>query len=157
MWRSTRPARLVGTVTLRPPGGVPIGKLTCCAAGSCRSRSRTAASAVRRMFWLKGTYDALEAELSLGAPHWYVHMMAVAPARQGTGIGRRLLSHVLSLRPQATQALPAVLTTHLPRNVVFYRRAGFHVISERALKPPSGEPYTVWSMSTQRLPSDSSP
>jgi ribosomal protein S18 acetylase RimI-like enzyme len=142
-------ARLVGTVTLRPPGGLHIDTLTMLRRGLLPFAFAHGRDAVRRLFWLKRTYDTLEAELGRGAPHWYVHMMAVAPERQGTGIGGRLLQHVLAQRPRAEPSVPAVLTTHLPRNVVFYRRAGFDVISERTLQPPEGEAYSVWSMRAQ--------
>ncbi len=138
--------RWIATVTLRPPGGVPISTLTLLRRGLLPFLFAHGREPVRRVFWLKRTYDALERDAAQGRAHTHVHMMAVAPDRQGTGIGSRLLARVLSLRPAAQADLPSVLTTHLERNVVFYRRAGFQVIDERVLEPPGGRPYPVWSM-----------
>jgi GNAT superfamily N-acetyltransferase len=138
--------RLIATVTLRPPGGVPISTLTMLRRGLLPFLLAHGHDPVRRLFWLKRTYDALELEAAQGGAHSHVHMMAVAPERQGAGIGSRLLARVLSLRPPVQTPLPTVLTTHLERNVVFYRRAGFQVVDERVLEPPGGRAYRVWSM-----------
>jgi GNAT superfamily N-acetyltransferase len=133
------------TVTLRPPDGVHLTpqRLMFSLAGFAL---RHGPGAVRRLMWLKHTYDALELAASSGAPHRYVHMMAVHPERQGRGEGGRLLADVLDLVAATGPRVPAVLTTHRERNVVFYRRAGFEVTSERTLNPPGGTPYVVWSM-----------
>jgi ribosomal protein S18 acetylase RimI-like enzyme len=103
--------------------------------------------AVRRLLWLKRAYDAFEAEAAENMPHAYVHMMGVAPEHQGRGLGSRLLAHVLGARAAAQ----TVLTTNLPRNVVFYRRHGFEVTSERVLQPPGSHAYTAWSMRAEPL------
>jgi GNAT superfamily N-acetyltransferase len=135
----------VATVTVRPPGGVKISAWTMLKSGIVPMVLANGAAFPRRMLWLKGTYDALEAEL--GGPdhrYWHVHMMAVHEDHQGTGLGSRLLAR--ALQPCAKSPLPVVLTTHLEKNVLFYRRAGFDVTDERVLDPPGGEPYTVWMM-----------
>jgi len=133
------------TVTLRPPGGVHISALTMLRHGLLPFAFAHGRSAVKRLLWLKETYDTLEAEAAQGRPHWYVHMMAVRPDRQGQGLGSRLLEHLLADTADLTK-MPGVLTTHLPENVVFYQRAGFDVVDERTLAPPNGLRYTVWSM-----------
>jgi predicted N-acetyltransferase YhbS len=89
-------------------------------------------------------------EITRAQPHWYVHLMAVHPDLQGQGYGSRLLARVLAQTLERDPHLPTVLTTHLPENLVFYRRAGFETIGERTLAPPGGEPYTVWSMARSR-------
>ena len=73
-------------------------------------------------------------------------MMAVSPEHQGRGIGSRLLAHVLSAHASPPSVTQTVLTTHLERNVVFYRRQGFEVVAERVLQPNGGHPYQVWQM-----------
>jgi N-acetylglutamate synthase-like GNAT family acetyltransferase len=73
-------------------------------------------------------------------------MMAVAPDRQGRGHGAALLERVLARETAAAPGVPTVLTTHLPRNLAFYERAGFEVVDERRLQPPDSDEYTVWSM-----------
>jgi ribosomal protein S18 acetylase RimI-like enzyme len=136
---------LEATVTLRPPGGIPISKLTMVRRGLLPFALKHGRAAVKRLFWLKHTYDRLEQEAARGAPHWYVHMMAVRRDLQGRGLGGALLERVLE-EAQRGAAHPIVLTTHSPQNVVFYRRARFELCDERELQPPGDRPYTVWSM-----------
>lgn len=138
--------RVLATVTLRPPGGVPISLLTMLRRGLLPFALAHGTSAVKRLLWLKDTYDAIEIETAEHAPHAHVHMMAVAKELQGKGLGSRLLRHVLRLHASPAQTQQTVLTTHLPQNVVFYRREGFEVAHERTLTPPQSHPYTVWSM-----------
>jgi GNAT superfamily N-acetyltransferase len=73
-------------------------------------------------------------------------MMAVAPEQQRRGHGAALLQQILARETATAPTLPIVLTTHLPRNVVFYQRASFDVIDERELEPPGAPKYTVWTM-----------
>jgi ribosomal protein S18 acetylase RimI-like enzyme len=135
----------LATVTLRPPGGVPISMLTMVRRGLLPFALAHGGGAVKRLLWLKDTYDALEARASRAAPYWHVHMMAVRRDRQGQGVGSALLRRVLEQTVLRT-AHAAVLSTHLPENVVFYRRASFEVIGEEQLTPPGADAYTVWSM-----------
>ena len=134
------------TVTLRPPGGIHVSALTMLRRGLLPFALAHGRATVQRLFWLRRTYDALEAETARGARHFYVHMMAVAPERQGRGHGARLLEQILECETARAPDLPAVLTTHLPRNVVFYQRHGFEVADERGLRPPGSDGYTVWTM-----------
>lgn len=136
----------VATVTVRPPGGVPVSTWTMLRHGLLPMATMNGFSLIPRLLWLKRTYDALEHELGGGHPHWHVHMMAVRDDRQGRGFGGRMLRTALS---RCTQGPPAAiaLTTHREENVEFYRRAGFAVAFERILQPPSAEPYPVWGMS----------
>jgi GNAT superfamily N-acetyltransferase len=133
-------------VTLRPPGGVRISALTMLRHGLVPFALRHGPAAVKRLLWLKETYDVLETVVSRGAPHWHVHMMAVAPALQRRGVGTRLLASVLARADRERPRASVVSTTHLHRNVVYYRRAGFEVFEERTLLPPNGLPYSAWSM-----------
>jgi len=137
---------VAGTVTLRPVGGISIRLSTMIRRGLLPFALRHGAGAVKRLLWLKDTYDAFEAEIAGHAPHWYVHMMGVKPALQGTGVGSALLGRVLALTGALTSGHPMVLTTHLPQNVRFYERAGFTTSCERTVEPPDGEPYRVWGM-----------
>ncbi|HMI90700.1 MAG TPA: GNAT family N-acetyltransferase [Polyangiales bacterium] len=134
------------TVTLRPPSGIHVSTLTMLRRGLLPFALAHGRGAVARLFWLKRTYDALEARAARGAPHFHVHMMAVSPDRQGRGHGAALLEQILSRELASTPGAATILSTHLPRNLVFYQRAGFAVIDEQRLQPPGDEPYTVWSM-----------
>jgi ribosomal protein S18 acetylase RimI-like enzyme len=136
--------RAIATITLRPPGGIDISLWTMLRRGLLPFAIAHGRGALRRLFWLKHTYDGLEAEAAQAEPHAYVHMMAVSAEQQGRGIGSRLLAKVLADR--AGNVAQTVLTTNLPRNVVFYRRHGFESITQRTLNPPDGDAYTVWLM-----------
>lgn len=145
---------IVATVTLRPPQGVPISMLTMLRHGLLPFAFDHGLAAVKRLLWLKDTYDALEAEITTG-PHFYVHMMAVRPEFQGQGHGSRLLAHVLeaarhqhsnTLATRAMPTTPTTLGTHQTRNVTYYERLGFTVTKEQTLHPPGAAPYTIWSM-----------
>lgn len=144
-WTWTEDGAPVATVTVRPPAGVPISTLTMLRHGLAPFAWARGLAATRRLLWLKRTYDALEHGIAAGSPHWHVHMMAVAPGHQGRGQGGRLLTDVLARTADLAPA-PVVLTTHLDRNVTFYRRFGFEVTERRELEPPGGPSYPVWSM-----------
>jgi GNAT superfamily N-acetyltransferase len=137
---------VVGTVTLRPLGGISISRLTMIRRGLLPFAVRHGRGAVKRLLWLKDVYDGLERDLAAGDPHFYVHMMAVAPELQGRGVGGALLREVLERTGATSSRHPLVLTTHLPENVTFYRRQGFETVWERRLAPPMGERYSVWGM-----------
>lgn len=137
---------LMATVTLRPPRGIAISPLTMLRHGLIPFALAHGIGAVKRMLWLKETYDAVEQQTAQGRPHWYVHMMAVRPDLQGKGLGGRLLRHVLDDAARTEPDCPTVLGTHLPINVTYYQRAGFQVSDERTLTPPGSSPYTLWSM-----------
>lgn len=74
-------------------------------------------------------------------PHWYLYLLGVEPVRQGCGVGRALLTPVLA-RADAT-GVPCYLETQNPRNVGFYRRLGFRVMSDGVV-PGTG--LRVWTM-----------
>jgi GNAT superfamily N-acetyltransferase len=109
-------------------------------------------AAVRRLFALKEAYDRLEARLSAGRPHWWVHMMAVEPSKHGRGMGTALLASTLAATADArgSISLPVLLTTHNERNVAFYRRAGVEVIDVQELALDGAVSYPVWGMRRPR-------
>jgi GNAT superfamily N-acetyltransferase len=137
-----------GTVTVRPPPGIHVSALTMIRRGLLPFALAHGAAAVRRLFALKDAYDGLQALLSGGRPHWYVHMMAVHPSKQGSGVGAALLASALSATADAHGQVryPVLLTTHDERNVTFYRRAGFEVIDVHEVALPGATAYPVWGM-----------
>lgn len=144
---------VVATVTMRPPDGVSISVATMIRRGLLPFAYAHGLRAVRRLLILKGAYDAIETRLARGQRHWLVHMMAVAPACHGRGLGSQLLDFILdgTVDAPTTEGMPpAVLTTHKRRNVVFYERAGFAVDDVRDVSLMGEAPYSVWSM--RRLP-----
>ena len=78
---------------------------------------------------------------ALGEPHWYLAIVAVAPAEQGKGLGAKVLAPMLE-RCDA-EGLPAALDTSAPGNVGFYERLGFVVHGEADV--PGGGPH-LWFM-----------
>jgi GNAT superfamily N-acetyltransferase len=74
-------------------------------------------------------------------PHWYLWTLGVEPARQGQGIGGKLLS--AGLERSDAQGLPCYLETHNPRNVPIYQHFGFRVFEESIV--PNGE-LRIWGM-----------
>jgi GNAT superfamily N-acetyltransferase len=70
--------------------------------------------------------------------HLYLAVLGVDPARQGTGLGSRVIQPGLDLCDQ--ERLPAYLETGKQRNLAFYGRHGFEIVDRLDL--PKGPP--VW-------------
>lgn len=62
-------------------------------------------------------------------PHWYLPMIGVDPAHQGSGVGSALLAAALR-DCDAKSGLPAYLESSNIKNVPLYRRHGFEVVAE---------------------------
>ncbi len=134
---------ILGTVTVRPPGGVPTSLLSKIRHGLLPFTIRNGLSGTKRLLHIADRYDRIEAQMARG-PHWHVHMMGIEPSRHGNGLGGKLLRDVLA-RTSDTSSLPTVLTTHTERNVVFYRRLGFRVTATRTMTPGAST-YDLWCM-----------
>ena len=75
--------------------------------------------------------DAAQCEAHRPAePHWYLYMVAVAPAARGRGIGGRLLGH--GLKRVDAEGLPAHLESTTPGSRRLYERFGFRQVAELA-------------------------
>ena len=59
-------------------------------------------------------------------PHWYLPLIGVDPARQGQGLGSRLLEYAARLFDR--DGVVAYLESSNPRNIPVYRRHGFEVL-----------------------------
>lgn len=85
--------------------------------------------------------DAAQCEAHRPAePHWYLYMVAVAPAARGRGIGGQLLGH--GLKRVDAEGLPAHLESTTPGSRRLYERFGFRQVAELA---GSGLP-VYWAM-----------
>lgn len=60
--------------------------------------------------------------------HWYVLVLGVHPNHQGKGLGGKLLSKVL--QSADADGVPVYLESSNPKNLDFYRKHGFKVMSE---------------------------
>lgn len=69
-------------------------------------------------------------------PHWYLPWLGVEQARQGSGLGGRVLEQCLAIVDESH--LPAYLETPNPRTVPFYERHGFEVsaVAQAGACPP---------------------
>jgi ribosomal protein S18 acetylase RimI-like enzyme len=56
-------------------------------------------------------------------PHWYLPLIGVDPACQGSGLGSALMRHALARSDR--DGLPAYLESSNPRNITLYERHGF--------------------------------
>ena len=78
-------------------------------------------------------------------PCWFLDLVAVAPAAQGQGLGRALVTHGLNLA--RADGCPAFLETSTPCNVPFYQSLGFQIADKQ--QAPDGGP-VIWFMQTPR-------
>jgi len=77
-------------------------------------------------------------------PHWYLWVIGVEPDRQRQGAGAALLQPVLDRA--SAEGAPCYLETHKERNVAYYRRFGFELVTEGSV--PNGGP-RFWTMRRQ--------
>lgn len=74
-------------------------------------------------------------------PHWYLWALGVEPHCQGQGIGSALIRPVLAQADQAR--VSCYLETQTERNVAFYEKRGFAVVSESVIP---GQEIRLWTM-----------
>lgn len=74
-------------------------------------------------------------------PTWFLDQIGVEPGHQGEGIGAALIEHGLAMARASGQ--PAFLETGNVRNVAYYERFGFEVVSDG--DAPGGGPH-IWFM-----------
>ncbi|MEM7300108.1 MAG: GNAT family N-acetyltransferase [Pseudomonadota bacterium] len=67
-------------------------------------------------------------ELKPKDPHWHLTFLGVDPAKQGSGLGGKILSK--SMTQCGIDGTPAYLETANPSNLPFYERQGFRLIGE---------------------------
>jgi len=130
------------------PGNTTVGFRQMLRTGFALARAmmRFAGSARRRAMGVIGYTDELHRHAMPGR-HWYLWALGVAPASQGQGVGGRLLQPVLARADAA--GLPCYLETETERNVAFYRKHGFDLLTaERA----PGQDLMLWTMARQPRP-----
>jgi GNAT superfamily N-acetyltransferase len=74
-------------------------------------------------------------------PHYYLGMIGVRRAHQGSGLGRLLMDHVHRLSADHPRSTGVRLTTELRGNLRFYERLGYRVLGHARL-----EGLESWSM-----------
>jgi GNAT superfamily N-acetyltransferase len=134
----------LGSAVWLPPGQAEIDPEFAHQAGLDRAAEVLGEVAWRRFGTICDYVDALQ-PLEVPGPHWSLPLLGVDPTRQGQGVGSALLRPILE-RADA-DGLPAYLWTAKSRNVPFYRRHGFEVVTE-GVEPTSSVRF--WTM--RRLP-----
>lgn len=75
------------------------------------------------------------------APCWYLGMMVVHPAKQGQGIGSRLLQPVL--QRASDEGLPCYVVTFTEQAVRFYQKNGFEIACKQSFAPDAPSFWTL--------------
>ncbi len=93
--------------------------------------------------WLDALYATeIAHQQDMGnAPCWYLGLMVVNPAKQGQGIGSRLLQPIL--RRASDEGLPCYLVTFAEQAVRFYQKNGFEIARQQKFAP---EAPTFWTL-----------
>lgn len=76
------------------------------------------------------------------APHYYLFAIGVDPAKQGRGIGSKLLRHVLDRCDEEKSA--AYLEASSESNMRLYARNGFEVTEEFKMAPDAPPVWLMW-------------
>lgn len=76
------------------------------------------------------------------APHYYLQLLGVEPARQGQGLGSAVLRPVL--RVCDAEGFDAHLETASEANLALYRRHGFRVRHELRVPPDGPRTWFMW-------------
>jgi ribosomal protein S18 acetylase RimI-like enzyme len=136
--------RLDGVAAMIGPGGGEFTEEQLARFGYAQGRESVGPALWdRSVAAVNAAFEPADAALhrAVPEPHWYLDVIAVDPARQGRGIGGKLLRAV-SARAD-TDGIPVVLLTYQPTNLPLYQRHGYEVICQGAM-PTSGLPW--WGM-----------
>ena len=137
VWAAVDDGAVVGTAGWLPEGAYPPSR---------RRAARQLLAAWQALLTPHTFRDGLRyltetEKLHPKEPHWYLAVIGVEPARQGEGLGGKLLAPVLGRLDEA--GVPAYLETSTEGNVAWYRHHGFEVQHE--VRPASTGP-PVWTM-----------
>ena len=95
------------------------------------------AAIVTHQLWVLEEADALVAVLELipSADHMLIENVAVEPARQGRGIGRRLMAFAeAEARRQGLSEMRLYTNDHFTENLALYARLGYRETDREPLK-----------------------
>ena len=104
-----------------PPGGLYVGT-----PAQRWEEAQRGFTAVERDRW--ATYDETLRVPEDAAPYWYLGVLATRPARQGTGLGRAVLTPMLAAADRTH--LATYLETASDANLRFYGQLGFAPVRE---------------------------
>jgi acetyltransferase (GNAT) family protein len=119
-------SNLDGVACCLPPGQTAtIGRLALISVSA--PPLQLGLTGLRRFLRVSTVAERAHTQAAPGA-HWYLWALGVDPACQGRGRGCQLVRTVL--RQARARDLPCYLDTENPRNVPFYQRLGFRLVSE---------------------------
>jgi GNAT superfamily N-acetyltransferase len=137
VWAAVDDGAVVGTAGWLPEGAYPPSR---------RRAARQLVAAWQALLTPHTFRDGLRyltetEKLHPKEPHWYLAVIGVEPARQGEGLGGKLLAAVLGRLDET--GVPAYLETSTEANVSWYGTHGFEM--QHQIRPvPTGPP--VWTM-----------
>merc|ERR1740129_1667838 len=124
---------LVGHLMLVSPDIPQPGFCEMVRSGYFRGIAALGVRSTMRLARVTSWAEQIEAEVLAGRRAMRLEAMAVLPARQGHGVGTKLLQHVLH-HADATR-FPVILSTQDSRSAAFYSRLGFAVAREEVYPP----------------------
>jgi ribosomal protein S18 acetylase RimI-like enzyme len=86
-----------------------------------------------------------EHKAAISSDHYYIMTVGVLPARQGMGVGKKLMTN--ALETVDANKMPCYLETQNKNNVPIYQRLGFEVVSDKEI--PKGGLHN-WGMLRQK-------
>ena len=134
------PSPICGVAAWLRPGDTAVSYWRFLRTGAARCAANLGPAAFKRFLHVELSLES-QHDRDIAVPHWYLLLLAVDPVSQGCGVGSRLLVPVLG--KASAISMPVYLQTLHERNVSFYERNGFRVISETA--PDHGLP-RCWGM-----------
>lgn len=146
-WVAVRNTRVVGTLTLQPPGGVQHGMARMLTHWVLPTLRHQGPRTVRRIAAADADFRGRYLAITEGRHYWHVHAVAVAPDHQGIGIGSAVVAHGMRelARLRVDPTVPVVLSTQRERNLPLYRRAGFELVNRQQMGSP-GSSFVSWFM-----------
>jgi ribosomal protein S18 acetylase RimI-like enzyme len=134
-WVATRGERVVGTLTLEPPGGVKHGAAKTLTHWVLPTLRHQGPRTVRRIAATDADFRRRYLAITEGRSYFHVHAVAVDPHDQGTGVGTAIVAHGMRelARARTAPRVPVVLSTQRERNLPLYRRAGFELVSRQGM------------------------
>lgn len=97
-----------------------------------------------RGFRRLNAYDHVKTSLhrrTVAGPHWYLAVIAVDPAAQGSGYGRRLLEPIAEDADR--RGIPCFLETSNEKNIEYFKRHGYELRGHAEVIPNDLQ---VWAM-----------
>ncbi len=81
-----------------------------------------------KRFTVYDNYSLRTHKESINESHYYVILLGTDPNKQGQGYGTKLMNHLFEEAKE--KAKPCYLETHGSKNVEFYKKLGFRIISK---------------------------